>query len=247
MGQPAFFVHHARVNVIELHQDDFHETAPEEELSWFKENMKDKVESKWSQLLWPGHRYSFLKCERVRTSTGAWILGNQKHTDEIVSLLELKDAKSAPTPIACTREIAELELPEIDDARKTIFRTCVGIARYQLKHRGAENFAVKELSHGLSRTTEADWNCLKRFGRYLKGKVSLQSFYLQKGTSQSLLLIAILIGQETRSIVSQCRVRVLSSVMLPCMTKQCPRKLLELQAEKLNGTQHVEQQHMGYT
>ena len=48
----------------------------------------------------------------------------------------------------CAREPDELELPELDVARKTINRTCVGIARYQRKHSGAENSAVKELSHG---------------------------------------------------------------------------------------------------
>ena len=188
VDQPAFFVHHEREYVIELHQDDFHECAPEEDLNWFRGEMTSKVELKWSQLLWPGHRYSFLKCERVRTSTGAWILGNQKHTDEIVSLLELKDAKTAPTPITCTREIEELELPEIDDARKTIYRTCVGLARYQLKHRGAENLAVKELSHGLSLTTEADWNRLKRFGRYLKGKRKHAVFLPAEGDITELVI-----------------------------------------------------------
>ena len=78
----------------------------------------------------------------AHASTGAWILSNQKHTDEIVLLLALKDAKPAPTLIACTRGIAELELPEIDDARKANARTCVGIARYQLKHRGVESWVV---------------------------------------------------------------------------------------------------------
>ena len=44
------------------------------------------------------------------------------------------------------------------------------------------NYAVKELSHGLSSPTEADFERLKRFGRYLVGAKFKSMFFPREGS-----------------------------------------------------------------
>jgi len=152
-----------------VHQDDFHETAPFVELEWFKDEMKSRVELKWSKPMWYGDTYSVLKCVRTRTTEGMWYLGNQKYIDAIIEETGLQnESKGVRTPIVDLRNKDEITKEnELPPDQKTKFRRVTGLARYMRKFRGDTNFCVKELSHGLSAPTWSDWTRAKRYGRYL--------------------------------------------------------------------------------
>ena len=165
---PCFFVHKERKIKLEIHQDDFHVAAKLPHLLWLQEQMKGKMELKWSAAFQAGDSYSHLKCFRKKEKDGTWILGNPKYINDILDALRLEQAVGVPTPITSTRIPEDLEGQKLDDEHVQIFRRCVGIARFLRKYRGDLNYTVKELSHALRDPREADWQRLKRLGRYLK-------------------------------------------------------------------------------
>ena len=133
-------------------------------------DLAPKVRLKWTGLLGVGSRYSFLRCERARTEEGTWILGDKRHTEKMINLLGLGAAKAVDTPMVRLRDsdTDESRAP-LDSHSATLYRRCVGLARYDRAHRGDKSFVVKELSHGLASPTLGDMARLRRYVRYLKG------------------------------------------------------------------------------
>ena len=131
------------------------------------------ITMKWSKLFTVGDRYSFLKCHRYIELEGTWILGNQKYALKIISIMEMENANPSDVPISETRSEEENDDKEghLDESRATIFRQCVGMARFDRQYRSDKNFTVKELSHALKTPHEKDWKRLKKYARYLKGTI----------------------------------------------------------------------------
>ena len=68
MRSAAFFFWHKALHIqVELHQDDFHCTAPIEGLQWLMTELKSDIKLKLSTLVGPGMRYSHLKASRYVT------------------------------------------------------------------------------------------------------------------------------------------------------------------------------------
>ena len=100
---PCFFWHEALRIMIELHQDDFHCTAPAEGLLWLKEELKGDIKLKCSELARPGTRYSHLKATRFVTKTGTLILASERYITDILETMGMQRCSGAPTPITAAR------------------------------------------------------------------------------------------------------------------------------------------------
>ena len=72
---PFFFWHENLHILVELHQDDIHCTAPAESLMWLKDELRDEIRLKFSEIVCPGMRCSHLKASRLVTSQGTLIVG----------------------------------------------------------------------------------------------------------------------------------------------------------------------------
>ena len=51
------------------------------------------------------------------------------------------------------------------------------MARFLCNYDPSINFVVKELSHGLVQPNEADWDRLRRFGKFLVGHVDVGIYF----------------------------------------------------------------------
>ena len=100
---PCFFWHENLHILVELHQDDFHCTAPAESLMWLKEALKDEIRLKFSEIVYPGMRYSHLKASRLVTSQGTLIVASSLHITDILETMGMQKCSGAPTPVTSVR------------------------------------------------------------------------------------------------------------------------------------------------
>ena len=70
---PCFFWHENLRIFVELHQDDFHCTAPAESLMWLKKELRHEIRLKFSEIVYPATRYSHLKASRLVTPQERWL------------------------------------------------------------------------------------------------------------------------------------------------------------------------------
>ncbi|CAE7247114.1 RE1, partial [Symbiodinium natans] len=91
-----------------------------------------------------------------------------KHTDNILKLLNLENAKSSPVP-GRKLDLDNNSEQLLDEKEKKIFQSCVGSAIYLSQDRIDVKFAVKELARRMKDPRKADMANLKVLGRYLKG------------------------------------------------------------------------------
>ena len=175
---PYFFWHENLHIFVELHQDDFHCTAPAESLMWLKEELKDEIRLKFSEIVYPGMRYSHLKASRLVTSQGTLIVASSRYITDILETMGMQKCSGAPTPITSVRSgdpEADGQLLEAEEHR--IFRRVVGIARFLRTLRPDIGFAVKELSHRLAAPRVRDFERCKRLCRYLSKTRGLGLFF----------------------------------------------------------------------
>ncbi|CAK0871316.1 unnamed protein product, partial [Prorocentrum cordatum] len=178
--QPCFYRRERDSVDLELHQDDIYATAGDVELQSFMTELASKVKIKVSKLLKVGDKYNHLKGGRVRVHDGMFLTGNRKYADKIVELLNLGRAKSSPTPIVTKLLEDDLKEPlDADDA--TLYRQCVGIARYMINYITEATFAVHVLSKRMSKPTVNDMKRLKHLGRYLLGVRDYGLFFPKEG------------------------------------------------------------------
>ena len=166
---PQFFYHPTTKVFAEVHQDDVHAAGPEDGLYKLMKMVDQKLKMKWSKLIGPGERYSFLKNNRLVLEYDTFTFPNEKYAVDVVVSLGLQDCKPVSTPIVKTRDPKDEEDPLTDAEQITLYRHCVSVARFLRNYRPDTNYAVKELSHGLQKPNEEDMKRLKHFARYLAG------------------------------------------------------------------------------
>ena len=93
----------------EVHQDDVHAAGPEDGLYKLMKMVDQKLKMKWSKLIGPGERYSFLKNNRLVQELGTFIFPNEKFAVDIVVSLGLQNCKPVSTPIVKTRDPTDEE------------------------------------------------------------------------------------------------------------------------------------------
>ena len=170
---PCFFWHENLHILVELHQDDFYCTAPAESLMWLKEELKDEIRLKFSEIVCPSMRYSHLKASRLVTSQGTLIVASSRNITDVV-----QKCSGAPTPITlvrCGNPEADGQLLEAEEHR--IFRRVVGIAWFLRTLRPDIAFAVQEPSHRLAAPRDRDFERCKRLCRNLSKTRGLGMFF----------------------------------------------------------------------
>ena len=168
---PCFFWHENLHILVELHQDDFHCTAPTESLMWLKEELKDEIRLKFSETVYPGMRYSHLKASRLVTSQGTLIVASSRYITDFLETMGMQKCSGAPMPITSVRSgdpEADGQLLEAEDHRTFRFLRTL---------RPDIGFAVKELSHRLAALRVRDFERCKRLCRYLSKTRRLGVFF----------------------------------------------------------------------
>ncbi|CAK0822283.1 unnamed protein product [Prorocentrum cordatum] len=155
--QPCFYRRERDSVDLELHQDDIYATADDIKLQAFTTELSSKV----SKLLKVGAKYQHLKGGRVRVEGGMFQTGNRKYADKIIELLNLGKETS-------------------------LYRQCVGIARYMVNYVTEVTFAVHVLSKRLATPTDNDMKRLKHLGRYLLGVRDYALFFPRAGEADIL-------------------------------------------------------------
>ncbi|CAK0850526.1 unnamed protein product, partial [Prorocentrum cordatum] len=174
--QPCFYRRERDSVDLELHQDDIYATADDSNLQAFTTELSSKVKIKVSKLLKVGAKYQHLKGGRMRVEDGMFLTGNRKYADKILELLNLGKAKSSPTPIVTKLLQGDFEHP-LNAEETSLYRQCVGIARYMVNYVTEVTFAVHVLSKRLATPTDNDMKRLKQFGRYLLGVQDYALFF----------------------------------------------------------------------
>ena len=98
---------------------------------------------------------------------------DQRHAELIVLELGLEHAKAVSTPSEkkCFEDMLADEIsPALDEAQTTVYRSLTMRGSYLAQDRGDIAETVKTLARSMKEPKECDMVCLKRFGRFLKGK-----------------------------------------------------------------------------
>ena len=86
---------------------------------------------KFSEVYGVEGTYSHLKCTRVKTQEGIYLIGAEKHREKILQFLGMETCKGAPTPITQAKSPDdELDIPLSPECQK-MFRQCVGIGGFR--------------------------------------------------------------------------------------------------------------------
>eukprot|EP00435_Cladocopium_sp_Y103_P041912 s1981_g11.t1 len=119
-----------------------------------------------------GTKVNVLGRTKVRTQDAIFTLPEDKHRDNILTLLDLQHAKPS--------RIAGRKIPRTDantkvlaDDRLLIYPKCIGSAIYLSIDRRDIRFEVKELARHMKKPREVDWENLLTLGRCLLRKPTL--------------------------------------------------------------------------
>ena len=169
----AFYMKEKELRVV-VHGDDFTVLGREEDLDWFRREISKAYEVKFRGRIGPEDKdqKSIRILNRVVEWTDAGIRyeADQRHAEIIVRKLGLsKEGKEISTP-GVKKEYSEDLQNELEPADATMYRALVARANYLSQDRSNIQYAVKELSRGMSQPTLGDWQGLQRLGRYLVNK-----------------------------------------------------------------------------
>ena len=145
---------------------------------WLKDELKDEIRLKFSEIVYPGMRYSHLQASRLVTSQGTLIVACSRYITDILGTMGMQMCSGAPTPTTTVRSgnpEADGQLLEAEEHR--VFRRVVGIARFLRTLRPDISFAVKERSHRLAAPRVRDLERCKRLRRCLNRTRGLGEFF----------------------------------------------------------------------
>ena len=178
---------------ITVHGDDFLIAGPLASIRWFQNKMKSKYEIK-SSILGPEteavNEISMLGRVLRWSSKGIEYEPDQRHAELLVKELGLCGARPVSTPGTSDSRIKEVLIDGeeeynredlMDSASSSKYRALAARLNYLAMDRADVQFAAKEACRKMSRPIMADWDILKRIGRYLRGRPrSVQLFPFEK-------------------------------------------------------------------
>jgi hypothetical protein len=150
--------------VLDTHMDDFHGVGRQSEVNSLLPKLREAFRLKGSDAIVTG-AYSHLKRVRWKFDDFTLVGASAKHVYNVVNLLGLEGANGANTPHL--NEERPVDSSPIDDARASLYRTCVMTLLYADTDRPDLQGEINEMTSFLKEPSEHDWKKLIRVGRYL--------------------------------------------------------------------------------
>ena len=153
------------------HVDDLRVGAADVDLQFLlsKQGLGEFLDMKVGKVEAPGTKVNVLGRTKVRTQDAFFTLPEDKHRDNILTLLDLwhaKPSKFAGKKIPRTEDNTK----PVDEHRAVLYPKCVGSAIYLSIDRRDIRFEVKELARHMRDPREVDWDNPLTLGRYLLHK-----------------------------------------------------------------------------
>lgn len=173
-----------------VHGDGYVSVAQEFDLQWLEQRLKDKYEIKTK---WLGHKQDlqgevrFFNRVMIWDQHGIGYEADPRHVEVMLSELGLNDCTFATIPGTCTEwrtgnDREELLLPH----EESKYRVLVARANHISPDRPDIPFAAKELAKSMANPTKGDWCRLKRLGRYVAGRLRLQTVFEWQGSHREI-------------------------------------------------------------
>lgn len=165
----------ARTGATILHHvDDLRVGAADADLEFLlsKQGLGEFLDMKVGKVETPGTKVNVLGRTKVRTQDAFFTLPEEKHRENILTLLDLWHAKPS--------RVAGMKIPRtedntkpVDEQRAVLYPKCVGSAIYLSIDRRDVRYEVKELARHMRDPREVDWENLLTLGRYLLHRPTL--------------------------------------------------------------------------
>ena len=150
------------------HVDDVRMGASDADLNFLqsKDGLGKYLDMKNGDIERPGTKVNVLGRTKPRTADAFFTLPDNKHRDNVLTLLDLWNAK--PSKVAGHRiPHTEENTQPVDARRAELFPKCVGSLIYSSIDRRDIRFEVKELARHMRDPREVDWSNLTTLARYL--------------------------------------------------------------------------------
>ena len=172
-SSPCVFRHSTREMVMSVHGDDFTTVGPKEDLDWLETEMSKNYELTIQPRLGPGKqdaKEAIILNRVIRWGEhGIEYEADPRQTEKLVAECGMLDTNSVATPgVGASFEQTEHD-KDLPSDLHTAFRGAAARANYLAADRPDCQFAAKEICRWMSKPTQAAWQALKRFCRYLVG------------------------------------------------------------------------------
>ena len=173
-----------------VHGDDYIIVGHEQDLKWLEARLQDKYDIK-TKMLGPNedHNQEVRVFNRIITweQSGIGCEADPGHVEIIVKELGLETCTPVATLGASTEGRTKEDHQEpLDERQQSQYRAIVARADYIAFDRADVAYAVKVLAKAMAKPTRADWDRLKRLGRYLAGRPRMQIMYEWQSTRRKL-------------------------------------------------------------
>ncbi len=165
-NERCIFYNSERDLLILMYVDDFFLDGDEEDIIWFCDRMEGRFDCKPTEWLDLGEDLDYLGQEIILTKTHLH-LSMFKYIQDLVDLVELRQSRSAPTPIATS--VDSNSAPLAPPQRK-LFMTIMGCVGWLVNTaRPDVAYAHSRVAQHMASPTESALDAAKRIVRYLKG------------------------------------------------------------------------------
>ena len=193
IANPCVFFNPSREIRVVVHGDDFTVLAAEDNLNWFREQIQNRFEVKFRGRIGPSEKDS--KSIRILNRVVQWTEkgieyeADQRHAELIIQDMCLKkESNGAVTPGVKVSSEDDKQNQPLTQQQATQYRAMVARANYLAQDRSDIQFAVKELCRSMSGPTIANWEALKRLGRYLVKHTRVVARFNYQGPVSTLIV-----------------------------------------------------------
>nr|KYP45253.1 hypothetical protein KK1_033206 [Cajanus cajan] len=116
-----------------------------------------------------GKLHYFLGIEAKYTSDGSFILSQARYINELLSKINMQNAKSIKTPLAPGTKLQSNSTKPFSDL--TRYKSIIGALQYCTIKRSDVAFVVNNLCQFMHKPLESHWKAIKRVLRYLNSTI----------------------------------------------------------------------------
>lgn len=186
---PCMFYHADRSLRVLVHGDAFTVSGPESQLQWIAEVFKHKYKTKIRGVLGPDAHD--MKAITILNRIVEWkddaiyLEADPRHVDMIIKELGLEKANGSDVT-GSKGDDATLSEKILGDNEITSYRSIAARLSFLALDRTDIQFAAKEICRCMSGPIEADWDKVKKLGRYLKKHPRLIMKFVNQETPKEL-------------------------------------------------------------